>query len=318
MSEQDQLGLRALELLAEEQMVPVMRALVGGALRPAELERSIVAVSHSTVSRRLRRLLDRELVGRERRAGTPPRSSRPGIPQQARYSLTKAGRALLEVADEAARWEQAWCSEAERRGPSGTLAIKLSADAQMRKILLLLADGPLESRDLDDRAPDLCRSALRRRLRELVLAGLLEKRRREAVPLYELTSAARHLARVAMLAGRWEWQWSRPARPAPGNDLKDLLHMLAPVARVPTPLTGICRLRVDTGCPIDPEVYLAAHAGGLLALASPPASRPAAVGHAPPEAWCEALLFRDGPITMSGNLGLLAAVIGALSTALTA
>jgi DNA-binding HxlR family transcriptional regulator len=198
------------------------------------------------------------------------------------------------------------------------LAIKLSADAHMRKIMLLLADGPLESKALDERAPELCRSALRRRLRELVLAGLLEQHRREAVPHYELTAAARHLARFVMLAGRWEWQWSRPPRPAPGSDLQELLHVLAPVARVPEPLAGICRLRVNTGSAVDPDIYLAAGAGGLLALAGPPATRPAAVGHAPPEAWCDALLLREGPITMSGNLALLSAVIGALSAVLTA
>jgi len=317
MSQQDQLGVRALELLAEEHMVPLIRSLEAAARRPAELERCLDGISHATVSRRLRRLHDRGLVSRERQPGTPPRSCLPGVPHETRYGLTAAGRRLLEVADEAARWERAWCAEIERRGPAGTLAIKLSADSHMRKITLLLADGPLGSRDLDERTPGLCRSALRRRLRELVLAGLVERRRRGTVPLYELTIAARHLARVAMLAGRWEWQWSRPERPAPGNDLNDLLRMLAPVAHVPEPLAGICRLRV-TGCAVDPEIYLAAGAGGILALASAPATPPAAVGHARPEAWCDALFLRDGPITMSGNLPLLAAVIGALSAVLTA
>jgi hypothetical protein len=42
-----------------------------------------------------------------------------------------------------------------------------------------------------------------------VLAGLLEQRTRGRVPLYELTAGARHLALVAMLAGRLESQWSR-------------------------------------------------------------------------------------------------------------
>jgi hypothetical protein len=41
-----------------------------------------------------------------------------------------------------------------------------------------------------------------------------------------------------------------------------------------------------------------------------------AVGHATPEAWCDALLLREGPIAMSGNEDLLSAVIGALSMAL--
>jgi hypothetical protein len=43
-----------------------------------------------------------------------------------------------------------------------------------------------------------------------------------------------------------------------------------------------------------------------------------AVGSATSAAWCEALLRREGPIAMSGDEELLAAVIGALSTALLA
>jgi DNA-binding HxlR family transcriptional regulator len=318
MSPPDQLGVGALQLLAEEQMVSVMRGLAAGALRPAQLERRLPGVGHSMIMRRLRRLLDRGLVSHERQRGAPPRACRPGVSHQARYDLTTPGQMLLEIAAEAARWEQVWSASIERRCPAGTLAIKFSADRHMRKITLLLADGPLGSSDLDERAPDLCRSALRRRLRELVLAGLLEQRRRGAVPLYELTIAARHLSRIAMLAGRWEWQWSRPERPAPGSDLNDLLRMLAPVARIPEPVAGVCRLRVDTGSAVDPDIFLAVSGGGVLAVAGEPASRPEAVGHAPPEAWCDALLMREGPITMSGNLSLLSAVIGALSAALMA
>jgi DNA-binding HxlR family transcriptional regulator len=318
MTEQDQLGVRALELLAEEWMVEVLRGVSDGATRPVEVERRLPDVGHSVISRRLRRLRDCDLVHSERQPGVPPRSGKAGIPHQTRYSLTESGRMLLEVAAEAGRWERTWWAQPERDGRAGTLAIRLSADYHTRKIMLLLADGQLRSRDLDERAQDLCRSALRRRLRELVLAGILERDKREGVPLYGLTAGARHLARVAMLAGRWEWQWCRPADPAPGDDLNDLLHILAPVARIPEPVAGICRLRIDTGRAVDPDIYLAARGGNVLALAGAPSTAPQAVGHATPEAWCDALLRRDGPITMSGNLGLLAAVIGAFSRALMA
>jgi hypothetical protein len=166
--------------------------------------------------------------------------------------------------------------------------------------------------------PDLGRSALRRRLRDLVLAGLLERRNRGRTPLYELTAGARHLALVAMLAGRWEWQWSRPQHPAPGSDLDQLLHMLAPVAHTPGPLAGTCQLHLDAAGADDPDIYLAARAGNVLALAGAPATAPEAVGHATPEAWCDALLQREGRIMVRGNRPLLGAVIVALSTALLA
>ncbi len=318
MSEQDELGVRVLKLLAEEWMVAVLRALAGGALRPAELEHALPDAGHSRLMRRLRRLLDSELVTHEHRPGLPPHARSAGVSHQVHYNLTDAGRMLLEVIAEAGRWERAWCSQDERRDPDGILAIKLTADDHTRKIMLLLADGPLCTKDLDRRAPGLGRSALRRRLRELVLAGLLEQRKRGRVPLYELTAGARHLALVAMLAGRWEWQWSRPAHPAPGRDLNELLHMLAPVARIPEPMAGICQLHLDVGGADDPDVYVAARAGHLLALADAPAAPPEAVGHASPEAWCDALLHREGPIAISGNQALLAAVIRALSAALLA
>jgi DNA-binding HxlR family transcriptional regulator len=224
---------------------------------------------------------------------------------------------LLEVTAEAGRWEELWCSQLERRGPAGVLAVRLLADRYTREIMLLLADGPLSPADLGGRVCDLGRSALRRRLGELVLDGLL-RRGRGRVLRYELTAGARHLALVALLAGRWEWQWSRPEHPAPGSDLHKLLHMLAPVAHIPEPMAGICQLHLDARGADDPDIYLAARAGNVLALAGAPAAPPEAVGHATPEAWCDALLLRDGPIAISGNQALLAAVIAALSAALVA
>jgi hypothetical protein len=136
--------------------------------------------------------------------------------------------------------------------------------------------------------------------------------------VYELTAGARHIALVAMLAGRWEWQWSKPEHPAPGRDLNKLVHMLAPAAHIPEPMAGICQLHLDARGADDSDIYLAARAGSVLVLAGAPAAPPEAVGHATPEAWCDALLLREGPIAISGNQALLAAVIAALSAALVA
>lgn len=244
-----------LKLLAEESMVAVLEGLADGALRPAELERRIPDVGHSLVMRRLHRLLDSELVTYEHLPGQPPHARSAPIPHEAHYELTDAGRALLEVIAEAKRWEQAWCSQAERRGPPGALAIALTADEHMREIALLLADGPLCTTDLDGQASGLGRSALRRRLRELLLAGLLERRDGGRIPLlYELTDGARRLALVAMRAGRWEWQWSRPQHPEPGRDLDKLLHMLAPLADVAEPIAGACRLHLDADGTDHPDI----------------------------------------------------------------
>jgi len=221
LTQQDQLGVRALKLLAEESMVAVLHALAEGARRPAELERVLGDGGHTVLMRRLRHLLDRDLVSYERQPGLPPHARSAAIPRQAHYSLTDAGRMLLEVTAEAGRWEQRWCAQAKRDAPAGALAIRLLADDHTRKIALLLADDPLCTKELDERSPGLGRSALRRRLRDLLRAGLLERRKRGQVPLYELTPAARHLASVAVLAGRWESRWARPEHQASGTDVDE-------------------------------------------------------------------------------------------------
>jgi DNA-binding HxlR family transcriptional regulator len=316
MAERDQLGLRTLQLLAEDWMVSVLTGLADGPIRPAELERGLPHAGHSVVIRRLRGLLDGELVSCEHQSGVPPHPGSTAVPRRAYYSLTDAGRTLGEVTAEADRWEQTWCPELERGAPPGILALGLSANQRTRKIMLALADGPLAVGDVQSRLPDLRSSTLRRRLSNLVLGGLLERQELGRVQRYGLTARARDLAMVAMLAGRWEWQRFRPEHPVPGSDLIDLLHMLAPIAHVPRPTAGICQLHLQAHGAAAPDIYLAAQAGSIRALPEAPATPPEAVGHATPEAWCDALLLPHGRITVSGNRTLMRAVIGALSAAL--
>jgi DNA-binding HxlR family transcriptional regulator len=316
MAERDQLGLRTLQLLAEDWMVSVLRGLAHGPMRPGDLERGLSDGGHSVVIRRLRHLLDSELVSIERQSGVPPHPGSAAIPRRAYYSLTDAGRALGEITAEADRWEQTWCSRLERGAPPGILAIGLSANHRTRQIMLALADDPLAVSDMRTRLPELGSSTLRRRLSNLVLGGLLERHERERVQRFGLTARARDLAMVALLAGRWEWQWFRPDLAVPGSDLTDLLHILAPIARVPGPTSGVCQVHLDGHDAAAPDIYLAARAGSILALPQAPATTPEAVGHATPEAWCDALLLPDRPITVAGNRSLMLTVIGALRTAL--
>lgn len=221
MIQSDQLGVRALKLLAEQSMVAVLHALAEGARRPAELEQVLTDGGHTVLMRRLRHLLDRHLVSYERQPGQPPHARSAGVPRQAHYRLTDSGRMLLEVPAEADRWEQRWFPHAKRGDPAGTLAITLLADDHTRKIALLLADGQLCTKDMDKRSPDLGRSALRRRVRDLLREGLLERRTGGQVSVYDLTPAARDLASVAMLAGRWESRSARPEHRGPGRDLEE-------------------------------------------------------------------------------------------------
>jgi DNA-binding HxlR family transcriptional regulator len=225
---------------------------------------------------------------------------------------------LLEVTAAADRWEQAWCSQLERGVPPGIAAIGLSANRRTRKIMVALADGPLAVRDLQVQLPDVRRTTLRRRLSNLILEGLLERQEVGHIQIYELTARARHLAMVAMLAGRWECQWFKPADAVPATDFIDLLHMLAPIAEVSRPTAGICQFHLETDGVAAPDIYLAARDGSILALTEAPATPPEAVGRATPEAWCDALLVPNGGISVAGDRTLMLAVISALSGALRA
>lgn len=87
-------------------MVSVLGGLADGPIRPAELERGLPDARHALVIRRLRRLLHGELVSCERQFGLPPHPRSTAVPRRACYSLTDAGRMLLEVTAEADRWER--------------------------------------------------------------------------------------------------------------------------------------------------------------------------------------------------------------------
>jgi DNA-binding HxlR family transcriptional regulator len=315
MGEEHQLGVRALKLLGERWMVAVLRGLAEGAQRPAELERRLPDAGHSNLLRRLRRLLEDGLVTHAHLPGVPPQTDSVGIPREAHYVLTDAGWALLEVARQVERWERTWCSPEDLGDRDRAPAIRLTADTDARRITLLLADGPLSGGDLEKRIPDLARSALRRRVRRLWRAGLLEQRPRGRERVSELTAAARNLALVSMRAGVWECQWSKPPSPTPGRDLSGLLRLLAPVASTPEPIAGLCQLHLEVSEPDEADIYVAALAGHV-ALADAPAGPPQAVANASPAALCAALLAPATPVVASGDRALLAAILEALSAAL--
>ena len=102
----------------------------------------------------------------------------------------------------------------------------------------------------------------------------------------------------------------------PGSDFIDLLHMLAPIARVSGPTAGVCQFHLEADGAAIPDIYLAARAGNILALTEAPATPPEAIGRATLEAWCDALLSPNGGITVAGDRVLMHAVISALSAAL--
>ena len=191
-----QLGTTALRLLAEGPTVQIMRELTDGPQRPSEIEQRLPDVAHSALMRRLADLAHRRAVRHERIRELPPRAF---------YSLTDAGRALLEIPAAAERWERRWSAQTLPDAP-GAWALRLLADEHSRAILLELAEERLGSAELERRLPRYGRSATRSRLGRLTLNGILARSEDRPVR-YGLTAAAHELGSITMLAARWEWDW---------------------------------------------------------------------------------------------------------------
>lgn len=135
---------------------------------------------------------------------------------------------------------------------------------------------------------------------------------------YELTDRARHLARVGTAAARWEWRRGEPEGPVPARNVAAVVHLFAPVARVPDELAGICSVHVGEDSD-GPDVYLAAGQGRLATVVPLRGRPPQAACHGTPQGWIDALLLsRRGGITATGHRALVAAMLASLSTAILA
>lgn len=317
MSESERAGGTVLTLLAEDRMTAVLGALAGGPLRPSMLEQELGA-SHSVVFERLNRLVDLGLLSHEHRPGEPPRSDSSGVPRRAFYGLRDAGRALLEVVAQAERWDATCRSQPAAASRPASTAIKLLGDRHTRAILFVLADGALYAAEIGASLVGLGRSSLRRRLRELTLARMLEAHQIGRTRSYELTRPARRLASVAIVAACWEWRWGGPRSRSTAVELREILSLIAPATRLPRSLAGVCRLQVQDASGEHGEILLTARDETLCAVTyeSQPAPVAQAVGVAAPDGWCEALLSGELPPRTGGDRQLLAGVLRALAAAL--
>ena len=318
MPERRQLGDATLDLLADECILTVLCELSDGPARASEIEARAPGVSHRTVTRCLQSLARAGFVAAVRAPlKSPGERCRPGRPQ-APYALTELGRELLRgVARAAVRCEQAWRPSPEPYGAPGLWVLKLVGDHHTRALARALADAPLTPTELEVRLPDLARSTFRERLRTLRGAGVLVRDRHRGEARYALADGARRLAIVALRAALCECRRAAPADRALGGDLPGLLHMLAPVGRIPRGASGVCRWRLDAKTKPAVDIHLTATSGRIAALSTPPLTEPEAVSHATPQAWGEALLGGDpSAIATSGDAVLFEAVFGGLSAAL--
>src|SRR5829696_1504100 len=82
---------RTAQIIGNKWTPLIVRDLADGQRRFSELERSLIGISPKTLSERLKRLEEAEVVARQCYAEVPPRVE---------YSLTEKGFALLPVIDQ--------------------------------------------------------------------------------------------------------------------------------------------------------------------------------------------------------------------------
>jgi len=93
---------RTAELIGNKWTPLIIRDLVKGEKRFSELERSLRGISPKTLSERLKKLEDAQVVNRKCYAEVPPRVE---------YTLTEKGIALLPVIDSMRAYGATWLPE---------------------------------------------------------------------------------------------------------------------------------------------------------------------------------------------------------------
>lgn len=296
-------GDASLGLLAPEWTAAIVGELADEPLRPAELKQRLPGAPHATLMGRLGDLARARIVARDGVAGSP---------RHVEYALTERGRGLTEIVAEAARSEPERPAGAGER-PAGEPICRLIASRRSRAIGRTLAHGPLAQAEIERSLPGVPRSSLERCLRELLRAGAVDERPELSSEraLYELSDYGRGLARLVLLAARWEWRWL-DVRERPRSDVCGLVHTIAPLARIAPELEGACRLHVLEPAG-EPLVDVSAARGKISALPLAPTVPIYAHARAGAGEWGRALLECDpGGIAIDGDGELLHAVIVAL------
>ena len=93
---------RTAELISNKWTPLIVRDLKDGCRRFSELERSLIGISPKTLSERLKRLEEADVVERHCFAEVPPRVE---------YSLTERGFALIPVIEQMRRFGARWLSD---------------------------------------------------------------------------------------------------------------------------------------------------------------------------------------------------------------
>jgi DNA-binding HxlR family transcriptional regulator len=196
---------------------------------------------------------------------------------------------------------------------------ELLAEERVKSIVRALSGGPLQPSELEQRL-NIPRSTLHARLRALAEVGLLRHDERTSFPHiveYGLTDPGRVVSARRILTERRQGRELAPDGGQRGEELAEVLRLLAPVSRVPAGVEGTCALRKRQPFKRTLELWILARAECLELCEQGPPSEPAASITAGSSEWDDALLIGGArELRVSGDETLADAVLGALCAAL--
>jgi DNA-binding HxlR family transcriptional regulator len=303
-------GTRCLELLDDKPSRAVIERLRLRPESPAEMEVALQGVSYRVLVARVRDLVHRGVIEPAREP------SQEECAHGTRYQLTEAGRAILPVISTAVRCQQKWPVRQNSYGPQGAAAISLAGDVALRIAARALAHEPMRVGELAALLPEARRSTLKRRLAEAAALGVLASRKEGRAVWYDLNDEARCLSLLVLKAAAWEWGFGEVKRELLSSDIAGLIHQIAPLARLPKDVNGVCLLHEDWHRTLQSDVYVVARAGRLTTPLVALGHRDAEASGSPDQ-WARALIANDpSAIVAGGDRQLVAMIIEALHATL--
>lgn len=307
-------GTRILTLLAAPLNALILNKLAQGPRRQVELRRE-TGSPQTTLRAHLRELSDVGAIAKRR---LHP------FPSVREYVLTnRAGSELRFVATTM----EAWLASAPRKplplgGEEARAAVKALAEGWSSTMLRALAAGPVTLAEIDAAIESLSYQSLERRLAALRLAGLVEGKRGQGKSApYEVTEWLRKGAAPLAAAIRWERKHlTDVTAPVTPVDAECGLLLAMPLLRLPTEMSGSCRLGVEfedggerrlVGVTVDVEE------GRVASCTTRLDGKPAAWATGSVSAWLRVAIEADpGRLELGGKQRLAYALVDGLNQAL--
>lgn len=235
-------GAEALSMLAVPLNVNVLHTLEGreGATQLPDLRREIGHPPVTTMRSYLRRLVELELVTRNREDDFPGSVS---------YLITARGERLQTVGEVLQQWlREAPGGEVELGTTASKSAIKALVDGWSTGLVRALAARPLSLTELNRVIPQVSYPTLERRLTAMRQVGLIEPDRHSngRVTRCGVTEWLRRAVAPLTAAVGWECTSIPGQTPAPGRiDAEAVLLLATPTIALSPEISGTCRLAVE-------------------------------------------------------------------------